>query len=182
MKLEIKHLSAYLPYGITFKSEMDKPFDEVGINPIWTAEGMIKMLGDYCLITKDNNDAYALQTCKPILRPLSQLTKEITHNGEKFVPMIEIVKMIEPYYVEIDESTSDFNVINESTGKDRVYQLRYKNNYNNQGEISMLNFHENEKCLWHSDRIIPIKCHDKLFEWHFDIYGLIENNLAIEKL
>jgi hypothetical protein len=160
MKLEIKHLSAYLPYELKFE----------------------QMGGKNYTLMPSNISCFDYQFGKPLLRPLSQLTQEIEHNEEKFVPMIEIVKMIEPYYVEIDESTSDFNVINKCIGKDRVYQLRYKNNYNNQGEISMLNFHENEKCLWHSDRIIPIKCHDKLFEWHFDIFGLIENNLAIEKL
>lgn len=28
----------------------------------------------------------------PILRPLSSLTKEITHNGEKFVPLYNLMK------------------------------------------------------------------------------------------
>jgi len=179
--LELKHLSAYLPYdldvvcidkGVTYFGK------QISIHSFRIRKNFIS--NNYQLVYE--NEGVNIKDIKPLLRPLSQLTQEIEHNGERFVPMIEIVKMIEPYYVKIDESTSDFNVINKCIGKDRVYQLRYKNNYNNQGEISMLNFHENEKCLWHSDRIIPIKCHDKLFEWHFDIYGLIENNLAIEKL
>jgi hypothetical protein len=172
MKLETKHLAAYLPYELEVFNKFYSNIENLlAINTSGT-----------CFTDNFFKEWLHISKYKPLLRPLSQLTQEIEHNGERFVPMIEIVKMIEPYYVKIDESTSDFNVINKCIGKDRVYQLRYKNNYNNQGEISMLNFHENEKCLWHSDRIIPIKCHDKLFEWHFDIYGLIENNLAIEKL
>lgn len=65
-------------------------------------------------------------------RSLSQLTKEIEHNGEKFVPM-DIIR------------------------KDYI------------GEAIGLN-----TATW-SHRVVQ-----KLLEWHFDIHGLIENNLAIE--
>jgi len=30
---------------------------------------------------------------KPIVRPLSQLTQEIEHNGEKFIPIVELFKI-----------------------------------------------------------------------------------------
>jgi hypothetical protein len=148
-KLELKHLAAYLPYGFTFKSEMDKPFDEVGINPIWTAEGIIKMFGDYCLTTKDNNDAYAIQTCKPLLRPLSQLTQEIEHNREKFVP--------------IEKLRQWFTSVIFQIGNDHKLMIKGKN-----------------ECFISNDYFFLISQH--LLEWHFDIYGLLENNLAIEKL
>ena len=36
------------------------------------------------------NGCYALSRFKPLLRPLSSLTDEIEHNGERFVPMVEI--------------------------------------------------------------------------------------------
>jgi hypothetical protein len=139
MKLEIKHLSAYLPYGITFKSEMDKPFDEVGFNPVWTAEGIIKMFGDYCLTTKNNNDAYAIQTCKLILRPLSQLTQEIEHNGKKFVPKDLLISW-------------NIGIYNSDEG---------------------VNLYFDEVCYQDIQNLL---------EWHFDIFGLIEKKLAIEKL
>jgi hypothetical protein len=139
MKLEIKHLAAYLPYGITFKSEMDKPFDEVGFNPVWTAEGLIKMFGDYCLTTKDNNDAYAIQTCKLILRPLSQLTQEIEHNGKKFVPKDLLISW-------------NIGIYNSDEG---------------------VNLYFDEVCYQDIQNLL---------EWHFDIFGLIEKKLAIEKL
>jgi hypothetical protein len=76
---------------------------------------------------------------KPILRPLSQLTQEIEHNGEKFVPAGKMIThgFHNSFWYELDK-----------------FDYRY---------------------LYAMDL-------EKLLEWHFDIYGLIENNLAIEKL
>ena len=45
MKLELKHLAPYLPYGFKFISEMDKPYDEFGEVRVWTADGIIKLFG-----------------------------------------------------------------------------------------------------------------------------------------
>jgi hypothetical protein len=75
MKKQIKQeeIISYLPYGLKFQSSMDKPFKEFGKNPIWTLDGIHKMFGDYCLLTKENNDAYIMQSCKLILHPLSDL-------------------------------------------------------------------------------------------------------------
>ncbi|AXH74763.1 MAG: hypothetical protein [Bacteriophage sp.] len=90
MELTIKELAPYLPYGVRFISWMDKPFDEYGKQAVWTANGLSEMFGDYCILTKENSDAYALKSAKLRLRPLSELTKEITHNGETFVPLVKL--------------------------------------------------------------------------------------------
>lgn len=79
MKLELKHLAPYLPYGLkVIKVNRDneiiilnqlKHFPATGNNAFYI------------------NDVYVHQgNYKPILRPLSDLTKEIEHDGEKFVP------------------------------------------------------------------------------------------------
>jgi len=86
MKLELKHLAPYLPYGlkmnrnvfigelITLKNDKDSIAE--------TFEFQVT-----CSIWWENtNDC---NHYKPILRPLSDLTKEITHNGETFVPIEE---------------------------------------------------------------------------------------------
>ena len=39
------------------------------------------------------NDRKDLDSCFPILHPLSDLTKEIEHNGEKFVPIERLSKL-----------------------------------------------------------------------------------------
>ena len=74
MKLEIKHLAGYLPYGL-------KILGNGNIHEI------IGFKDETYFIKGGNVYAYGdIQDCKPILRPLSDLTKEIEVNGEKFVP------------------------------------------------------------------------------------------------
>lgn len=148
MKLELKHLAPYLPYGLRFISSMDIPFEEYGKNPIWTCEGVTKLFGDYCLTTPENNDAYAMQSCKPILRPLSDLTKEIEHNGEKFVPMEKAVTM----------RGSSINHLSDS-GKQSAANALIR-------DIS------SQKLSYGYVEI--------LISWHFDVFGLIEQGLAVD--
>lgn len=86
----------------------------------------------------------------PILHPLSDLTKEIEHNGERFVPIERIRKDI---------------------GNVSMYQ--YTNGdfeFNIESE-----YHSQEIDLWDGFRIA-----EKLLEWHFDIFGLIEEGLAVD--
>jgi len=126
MKLELKHLVGYLPYNA-------KILDFVN--------------GGNCII----NDTYVLEpknchrcltfaeeTEKPILRPLSDLTKE------------NVLEMIE---------CSDFESI-----------------YFNENPIDLI-FINTEDKTYLSDIIRNM---DFLFKNHFDIYGLIENGLAID--
>lgn len=68
-KLELKHWTSYLPHKVQLKYCVNKgtvwTLDETNINSITTHD-------------------------KLILRPLSDLTKEIEVNGEKFVPLHKI--------------------------------------------------------------------------------------------
>ena len=75
-KLELKHLAGYLPYKL--KLIDDKP----------------KVMNAFCgHSTNWCSIEYAIKMQrKPILRPLSDLTKEIEVNGEKFVPLDELWK------------------------------------------------------------------------------------------
>jgi hypothetical protein len=79
-KLELKHLAAYLPYELSGiikanNSEMNKK---------------IKLDLRTCAVLFDFDSKFNF---KPILRPLSDVTKEIEINGEKFVP-IEVLANI----------------------------------------------------------------------------------------
>jgi len=79
MKLELKYLAGYLPYDLNTRYllsnvvNIDQFMDELR----------------YKKLTAANCD-FVLQFCKPILRPLSDLTKKIEVNGEKFVPIIKL--------------------------------------------------------------------------------------------
>jgi hypothetical protein len=75
--LTIKHLAGYLPYGLNTKYQL---FGVIGLITEQKDEVRDKKL------TTDNCD-FVLKFCKPILRPLSDLTKEIEVDGEKFVPI-----------------------------------------------------------------------------------------------
>lgn len=137
MKLELKHITPYLPYGL--KAEMidykrdyvGKQYDKIiGIHE-WSKNE------DWCCLT-DGGSKPSLNYIKPILRPLSDLTNDIEVNGEKFVPSEELAIHLFDY---------DFLAV----------VLDGKNTNG-----------------------IPFWVIQKLFEWRFDVFGLIENGLAID--
>jgi len=149
MKLELKHLAGYLPYGL-------KAYD---------SRSTIELCASYLLVDDEFKNEF-ISICeitnggkfwiKPILRPLSDLTKEIEVNGEKFVPS----KILENQYL----STSFWGTNSIGSGILGV-----------DGKMKNLCFIDNEiigEC--------PYMIYEKLLSWHFDIYGLIENGLAID--
>jgi hypothetical protein len=124
--LELKHLSAYLPYNI----EIEHPTMFSGKKEI----SELRSLNERS-VEIGHRMYVEISSCKPILRPLSQLSKEIDHNDERFVPIEKIKEM---YPSDTFSSTSN-------------------------------------AAQW-SYRVVS-----KLLSWHFDLFGLLENNLAIEK-
>lgn len=75
-KLTIKELCAYLPYGIdiSINGKIQK------LNSIDSEAKLVCYgWGNAGLIDTDD--------VKPLLRPLSSLTEEIEHNGERFIPI-----------------------------------------------------------------------------------------------
>jgi hypothetical protein len=136
MKLELKYLEPYLPYKLKGFYEMSSTQKKETLQAIDT-------LGK-CRTDEDLR-WFDIKMFKPILRPLSDLTKEIEVNGKKFVPITELLRL------------SGFNV-------------------------SIMNFEEQLEYLSSFTFLPCINWNDvqKLLEWHFDIYGLIEHNLAID--
>jgi hypothetical protein len=139
MELEVKHLSPYLHYNLKFVfSNIQNPTLSYHLVSVG------KIQCGHTLNLKENTEIYYVQKkyIKPILRPLSDLTKEIEVNGEKFVPF------------------KWFNFINSDI--DFETQIIALSN-----DIRWLN----------STYYVII---EKLFEWHFDVFGLIEKGLAID--
>ena len=124
MNLEIKHISSYLPYGFLYGIYDNEKVIIRGLN----------YNSDYLNIDYEINEHNKVSTncfyneIKPILRPLSDLTKEIEVNGERFVPNYWFGRSL------------------------------------------------------HLQSILDEKFHivQKLIQWHFDVFGLIEENLAID--
>ena len=109
--------------------------------------------------------------CTPILHPLSDLTKEIEHKGEKFVPIMELAKFLYKR-VSIAESFK--------LRGDRVYfeSISYNHFWYSKDMRCFCSMFEN------SD--IPVPVHNQLelfqqlFKWHFDLFGGIESGEAID--
>jgi len=132
MKLMIKHLVPYLPYKIQLIN---------GLGDVTTLNPLIR---GFKYLQKSYDEGYNL---RPLLRPLSDLTKEIEHNGEKFVPADELNKMV-THYIEYVPLSGTWMI---GTNRD--------------GSISLNGAY---------------RCREKLFEWHFDVFGLIDEGLAID--
>lgn len=138
MKLKLKHLAPYLPYKLKYK---------------WS-DGQIK---DRFIIDTDkpNKDLYRV---KPILRPLSDLNKQLIINNEYITPIEELRKILPPL---------------KWIGETKQIDLRmYK-------DIDGLYF-DTEDYSQEFEVLIFFKIQNKLFELHFDVFGLIEQGLAID--
>ena len=108
---------------------------------------------------------------KPILHPPSDLTKEIEHKGEKFIPMVELARMAwkEPLI-------NKFKINNGTLW------------YNFDGDEYYFEFRPNKGFLFARmtpyESFMPIDnqlgLFQKLIEWHFDLFDGIKNNEAID--
>lgn len=93
-EITLKEWSEYLPYGLNIhvmgeyvedgKLTIPKDFEMVGLNT---------SLLEYYEIGRTVSEEVDFRDCKPILRDLSDLTKEIENNGQKIVPVVLLAKM-----------------------------------------------------------------------------------------
>lgn len=159
-KLELKDIAPYLPHSLGVKilnhlnDYTGKEFSE--INGYY-------FIGKSLHITYNGgNTGKSISEFKPLLRPMSDLTKEITHNGETFVPIARLLRMKFP-----DEPLiGRYSIIKVSkSGYPRAYF-----EFMATKEIRIYPFELFDTPYW----IIQ-----KLQEWKFDTEKLIERGLAI---
>jgi hypothetical protein len=155
MKLELKHLAPYLPYGLKGYAEDIKLIDSITLHNV-----------EFIIVEQPR--------AKPILRPLSDLTKEIEHNGEKFVPMLRLHELAWGINF-MEKQDMDFRIVDGGhiatcLHRNRFTVFRDGNFQNGDLEEEFVSF--------------PIKnqlqLFEKLFELHFDVFGLIEAGKAID--
>lgn len=113
---------------------------------------------------------------KPILHPLSDLTKPITHKGLTFVPAIKLAKIVADIHNNDFDSEwiiRDNGMIICKTPWDLHISIYYKTETIMFSVYDMWNRQENRT----RNQFIAFQ---KLIEWHFDISGLIEKGEAID--
>lgn len=185
-KLELVHLAPYLIHRLimqTPKGDMQlTDLCSLNTRKAWfnTREaslGRYIPLINSAIVEQYNCTGFGffLVQIAPYLRPLSSLTKEITHNGETFVPIVELAKIAEKdHFVNSDltvrsgKETHGVGWIDENgTG----YAFAYCEEHNG--------FYLKSKP--YTDLIVGSQqlLFQKLYEWKFDINGLIDSGLAI---
>jgi len=177
-KLTLEHLAPYLPYGL-------EGFSSNGMST--TIDELIGIYSDFSLTLKTyvNNHNSVDYGCgidefKPILRPLSDLTKEIEVDGEKFVPLEQLCKIaIDEYDAKenyfLSENIVEFEVVNNNSISAYFQEnLKFRFSYSDERGLFSLFTPQELTCYF------GLKYTNKLFEWHFDINNLIEKGLAID--
>lgn len=138
--------SAYLPYGVK------AIIGNIRCNIAYLSSKKIAIIRKDGMgeIEKYKWEYLQENRIKLVLRPLSDLTKEIEHNGEKFVPLRVLNEYMplfgDVYEIYIDDNSDVRLLANYQKGRDVIRGLDPKN---------------------------------MLMKWHFDVFGLLDKSLAI---
>lgn len=162
-KLEFKKITPYLPYGLSvqFAGELDD--NNIRIDTNYIKIGEVTKLGSvefrytnpiYWMDFKRGYFGVNSVNIKPILRPLSDLTKEINYGLSTYVftDLFEIG--------DCDGCVFEFEHGNIKT----IKALENISKYNSYKDINYL----------------PNAVVNMMYEHHFDVFGLIEKGLAID--
>lgn len=205
MKLELEHLAPYLPYGLKcqyegivnggeiskkrkeYKKE-NEPFvnwsyfrdiDEIKglkIAPLKSIRVYKKYWVATCgIYNKGQKGFYSGIGIKPILRPLSDLAKEIEVDGKKFVP---IKKLFNIAYESVYDHPFEGSYIESIELSENLSIKAKEDNWSYGFSIELpycFRFSTNGDFL----NIPNFSMYQKLWEWHFDIFDLHSNNLCI---
>lgn len=141
--ITLKHLSPYLPYGLKVLNTYNQTLEVCGINMY--SNFIQNVMGE---------ETEHISNIRPLLRNLSDLTKEIEVNGERFVPI---------EYFEIGDDSDSYNIEFDHGNIKLINTLKSISENNN----------------YHDVQYLPHAVVQKLYEWHFDVENLIGRGLAI---
>ena len=154
--LELKDICGYLPYGLRImRSPTNVPV---------VAE-LLDIRKDFTILGAGHIDTY-----RAVLRPMSDLTKEIRqncyNNSKPFIPIVELACMLEAqgYWRVYGAGAADFG----EDGESCIAQLVFDGDhfvYTVDDEYDTFN---------------SVAIYDKLNAWMFDYRGLISAGLAID--
>jgi len=172
-KITLEELAPYLPYGLKCQFSTGTIF-EMGLFNNYRGQGIETRTIDQCL------------DMKPLVHPLSQLTQEIEYNGQRFVPILELANM--NYYTKCN-LIPKFDFVAHSTrrlmcgikGRDLSTCQFVLDRFDSNGGRKNIafNMYVDYEHGTHRETFADLEMIKKLHEWHFDIYGLIERDLAL---
>lgn len=189
--IKLEEICGYLPYnpliiypgthGMKIKATLTGILERLTIWETTYAKKRNKCYGDLLSYYdgKERGHNTYIDNVRLILRPLLDLTREIEHNGVKFVPIVELAKiekMLEP--ISFDLMQDLLQGVRGVCAKDRFGNQWLM--YDFKGVFSM--WHKPHKETEHKPTLLnnQLQLFQKLYEWHFDVYGLIERGNAID--
>lgn len=165
MTLELKHIAPYLPYGVMLGS----PAYRNGRISKIRLEG--RHLG--------KNGLEDLRFYKPILRPLSDIT------GEDLISLFDIA--YKQVYGDIDKDLDNFHFhgwdgeLNFGlTVMDEMFEYGFSMDFEDSKDFRLSYRNKDSLCENSTMKIDKLELFSKLFEMNFDIFGLIDQGLAID--
>ncbi len=174
MQLENKHLAAYVSHDIMVgQPRLGKieAYRLYGLKKHHTYDEWMAFIDDS---RHGDYQCSYIKGVKPILYPLSSLTKPITHKGETFVPLIELFQKVDGgVYSESNvliKKEANYYLISTSTAELRYYQ---KDKYFKYVKLGL----EGEDFY---PEFNQLELFEKFAEWMIDYNDLIPNNLAID--
>ena len=170
MELELKHLAPYLPYKLQWGFEGEDFSHEVLGFELNTVH-LLSPFNDYGRCTFHEG--------KPILRPLSDLTKPI--DGKSLLTIIahNFFGYGSGYF-----SEPSFNVINENgflgyqNDTKGIYFVKQEYDL---GTDTYFTHATKSNNIWTEHKVThQLEMFNELFKNHLDVFGLIDNGLAID--
>ena len=175
MKLELKHLASYLPYKLKVASgdwyDEDCKLDRIGTMVMnydnYTPNNI--SINQLCGNIDGKFTIYGVikRKAKPILRPLSDLTKDI----DGVVHLVELAKIEHPCSIYHSFTGSSVEVAGNENNS-----LNFRFDFDNEFFINS----EFDCDDIYYPVMYQLELYEYLFKNHFDVYGLIEKGLAID--
>lgn len=154
-QLTLNEIAPYLPFGLKLWNDTKKrPVEVIGFEK------------DSIIISYDRFDKYysAFGSFKPILTPLSSLSKTITIEGKEIIPIVELAKI---YNSETDWILGDGIAIENTNIHPQKFSFQ-------DGGFATWNYFQVDAVPY------QLQLFQKLYEWKIDLHGLIESGLAID--
>ena len=189
-KLELKDIVGYLPYGMNFinKDGVILRMDALQVSGynVWAHQRYVKGKKDerdinypYLNSLKCSGEGDYLRKIKPILRPMSDLTKSIVVKGynddKEFVPIVALAERA--FEIEINNITG-FSQSGKCRGVNFIFDyVEYGFSYSEDIDA----FHT--QIISPKQNIVTdnqSQLFDLLNQWHFDYRNLIGEGLAID--